>query len=195
MSFEHFCIFYRLFDIFPLSLVALQYQQANISPYSQASLSSSTNPDTARASFHSSSCFLGIFYLKYFSRRALSACLYSSVGITTRMKLFTYLTALCLLGIEAGVHAARAAPRAIPTASLSLQTSATSDQLASCSSTTSVLTISRATTITSVDYAAITRGPDFKPGDEIELSLQQKWHLTTYWSCATLGKDRVFCGW
>jgi len=46
-----------------------------------------------------------------------------------------------------------------------------------------------------MDEAVITPKPDFKPGDELELSLKQKWHITTYWSCVTFGQDRVFCGW
>lgn len=103
-------------------------------------------------------------------------------------------TIFVLLVVQSGVHATEAAPRATLTASLSLQTSASSDQEASSTSTASVSTISKAT-VTSIDAAVITLGPDFKPGDEVELSLQQKWHLTTYWSCATFGKDRVFCGW
>ncbi|KAJ5054106.1 uncharacterized protein L3040_000389 [Drepanopeziza brunnea f. sp. 'multigermtubi'] len=41
----------------------------------------------------------------------------------------------------------------------------------------------------------MTPKPDFQPGDEAALSLRQKWHLTTYWSCATFAAGRVFCGW
>ncbi|CZT41648.1 uncharacterized protein RSE6_16019 [Rhynchosporium secalis] len=58
----------------------------------------------------------------------------------------------------------------------------------------SIPTISAPTT--QIAEATITAKPAFKPGDEVALlSLHQKWHITTYCSCATFGKDRVFCGW
>ncbi|XMA07785.1 hypothetical protein WAI453_000576 [Rhynchosporium graminicola] len=58
----------------------------------------------------------------------------------------------------------------------------------------SIPTISTPTT--QIAEATITAKPAFKPGDEVALlSLHLKWHITTYWSCATFGKDRVFCGW
>ncbi|KAH7351195.1 hypothetical protein BKA65DRAFT_550160 [Rhexocercosporidium sp. MPI-PUGE-AT-0058] len=55
--------------------------------------------------------------------------------------------------------------------------------------------LSPPTTTRETDEATITPKPDFKPGDELDLSLAQKWHITTFWSCATFGRDRVYCGW
>ncbi|PVH89228.1 hypothetical protein DL98DRAFT_647784 [Cadophora sp. DSE1049] len=72
-----------------------------------------------------------------------------------------------------------------------LQASSTSSSSLSSLSTLAPPT----TTTTEIDEAMITPKPDFKPGDELELSLKQKWHITTYWSCVTFGQDRVFCGW
>ncbi|KAL2071224.1 hypothetical protein VTL71DRAFT_12459 [Oculimacula yallundae] len=67
----------------------------------------------------------------------------------------------------------------------------------SLSQSNSISTISPSpSTTTSRAEATITPKPSFKPGDEVDLmTLHQKWHIETYWSCATFGKDRVFCGW
>ncbi|KAK0102373.1 hypothetical protein ONS95_005995 [Cadophora gregata] len=74
-----------------------------------------------------------------------------------------------------------------------LQASSTSfSRLSSLATSSSTLA---PPTTTETDEARITPKPDFKPGDELELSLKQKWHITTYYSCVTFGQNRVFCGW
>lgn len=41
--------------------------------------------------------------------------------------------------------------------------------------------------------ATITQAPDFD-GD-VSSWIQEKWHLTTFWSCNTFDKTYVDCGW
>ncbi|KAI6712607.1 hypothetical protein JHW43_004835 [Diplocarpon mali] len=99
-----------------------------------------------------------------------------------------------------------AVPRAALAASLSLPTSSPPPSSTPASSSLLLLAplLAPATTpprtptptARALDGASITPRPSFEPGDEAQLvSLQQKWHLTTYWSCATFGSERVFCGW
>ncbi|KAH7399908.1 hypothetical protein BKA64DRAFT_468955 [Cadophora sp. MPI-SDFR-AT-0126] len=115
------------------------------------------------------------------------------------MKVSTSLTAMLLLLLSAHSQISRALfiTSSIPStpASPASALQAPSTSFSSLSSlSTSSSTLAQPTT-TEIDEAMITPKPDFKPGDELELSLKQKWHITTYWSCVTFGQDRVFCGW
>ncbi|KAI9055805.1 hypothetical protein LZ554_000745 [Drepanopeziza brunnea f. sp. 'monogermtubi'] len=114
------------------------------------------------------------------------------------------LAAQCVAETVVVVAAPRAAPKtslSLPTrtSSLPLPTSLPRDANTNANTTTISAPPKEIMVISTAGQEAaaprITPKPDFQPGDEAALSLRQKWHLTTYWSCATFAAGRVFCGW
>ena len=100
------------------------------------------------------------------------------------MKAFlpTSILALFVPRIIAGLTASAAS---LPTSLFSTPTSASSISAAS-------LLTEATTTDTALD-STITLAPEFN-GD-VSARLQEKWHLTTFWSCNTFDQTYVACGW